>query len=137
MAMSNVSSPSLPLAPSKPGMLSMLSAHVRDLLTRICTPFAREYRQWPWTQMGTITVVCIGSYSLYRWLPGPYRRYFMSSTRNFSCRYNRALHDEKEKLFSELKNIRPREDGKKLQVIEIGAAHGANLAYYPPQRRSY
>lgn len=107
---------------------------MRNLISATFAPFSREYRQWPWSQIGTIIVVCFGSYSLYRWLPEPYRRYYMSSTRNFSRRYNQALHHRKQQLFDELKNVQTKEVGKRLQVIEIGAAHGANMIYYPPNR---
>ena len=108
---------------------------IRNLVSNTFAPFQKEYRHWPWSQIGTIVVVCIGSYTLYKYVPGPYRRYYMSSTKNFSVRYNQALHAEKEKLFSELNNITTREEGRKVQVVEIGAAHGANMAYYPPQRK--
>lgn len=108
---------------------------IRSLISNTFAPFQQEYRRWPWSQIGTIVVVCIGSYAMYKYLPGPYRRYYMWSTRNFSRRYNQALHTEKEKLFSELKNLSIREEGKKVQVVEIGAAHGANMAYYPPRRK--
>jgi hypothetical protein len=107
---------------------------IRNLISNTFKPFQQEYRQWPWTQIGTIVVVFIGSYAMYKYLPGPYRRYYMSSTKNFSQRYNKVLHLEKEKLFSELKNVKTREEGRKIQVVEIGAAHGANMSYYPPNR---
>jgi hypothetical protein len=112
-----------------------LSQSVRSLISNIFAPFQQEYRRWPWSQIGTIVFVCIGSYTLYKYLPGPYRRYYMSSTKNFSCRYNQALHIEKERLFDELKTVTTREEGRKIQVVEIGAAHGANMAYYPPHRK--
>jgi hypothetical protein len=111
---------------------STVAETIRNLISNTFAPFKQEYRQWPWAQIGTIVVVSVGSYTLYRYLPGPYRRYFMSSTKNFSQRYNQALHLEKEKLFDELKNVKTREEGRKIQVVEIGAAHGANMAYYPP-----
>ena len=108
---------------------------IRNLISNIFKPFQQEYRQWPWAQIGTIVIVSIGSYTLYKYLPGPYRRYYMSSTKNFSRRYNEALHLEKEKLFNELKDVKTREEGRKIQVVEIGAAHGANMTYYPAHRK--
>jgi hypothetical protein len=111
---------------------SVVSESVRYLISNAFEPFKRDYRHWPWSQMGTIVVVCIGSYTLYRWLPAPYRRYYMLSTRNFSRQYNDALRFEKEKLFNQLTTLTTREEGRKLQVVEIGAAHGANMAFYPP-----
>ncbi|CAF2754406.1 unnamed protein product [Rotaria sp. Silwood2] len=105
---------------------------IRNFVSNIFVPFQQDYRYWPWRKIGTVIVVCVGSYVLYKYLPGPYRRYYMSSTRNFSLRYNEALHLEKEKLFNELKNVKIREDGRRIQVVEIGAAHGANMPYYPP-----
>ena len=107
---------------------------VRSLISNTFAPFQQEYRHWPWSQIGTIVAVSIGSYTIYKYLPGPYRRYYMSSTKNFSRQYNQALHAEKETLFNELKNVARREE-RKIQVVEIGAAHGANMAYYPPQSR--
>lgn len=104
---------------------------VRNLISNTFAPFQREYRHWPWSQIGTVVVVCIGSYTIYKYLPGAYRRYYMSSTKNFSQRYNQALNLEKKTLFDELNNITTREEGRKIQVVEIGAAHGANMAYYP------
>ena len=111
---------------------SSLSESVRNLISNTFAPFQQEYRHWPWSQIGSLVVVCIGSYTLYRYLPGPYRRYYMSSTKNFSHRYNEALHAEKKTLFNELSNVTTREEGRKIQVVEIGAAHGANMTYYPP-----
>lgn len=108
---------------------------VRNLISNTFAPFQREYRHWPWSQIGTVVVVCIGSYTIYKYLPGTYRRYYMSSTKNFSQRYNQALHVEKKTLFDELNNITTREEGRKIQVVEIGAAHGANMAYYPHHRK--
>ncbi|CAF0791523.1 unnamed protein product [Rotaria sp. Silwood1] len=111
---------------------STLLGTIRNFVSNIIAPFQQEYRYWPWTKIGTVIVVCVGSYTLYKYLPGPYRRYYMSSTKNFSLRYNKALHLEKEKLFDELKYVKIREEGRRLQVVEIGAAHGANMQYYPP-----
>jgi hypothetical protein len=132
MSTTNIHSFSQPLVVEKP---LTLAESIRSLISNAFAPFQKEYRHWPWSQIGTIVVVCIGSYTLYKYLPGPYRRYYMSSTKNFSDRYNQALHVRKETLFSELKNISTREDGRKIQVVEIGAAHGANMAYYPPHRK--
>jgi len=132
MSTTNIHSFSQPLVVEKP---LTLAESIRSLISNSFAPFQKEYRYWPWSQIGTIVVVCIGSYTLYKYLPGPYRRYYMSSTKNFSDRYNQALHVRKETLFSELKNISTREDGRKIQVVEIGAAHGANMAYYPPHRK--
>jgi hypothetical protein len=115
---------------------SSISETIRNLISNAFAPFQKEYRRWPWSQIGTIVIVCIGSYALYKYLPGPYRRYYMSSTKNFSQRYNEALHLEKEALFNELKNVKTREEGRKIQVVEIGAAHGANMAYYPPHGKN-
>lgn len=115
---------------------SSLSESVRGLISNALAPFQQEYRHWPWSQIGTVVVVCIGSYTLYKYLPGPYRRYYMSSTKNFSQRYNEALNSEKRTLFDELNHISTREEGRKIQVVEIGAAHGANMAYYPPHGKS-
>ena len=112
-----------------------LAQSARSLISNTFSPFQQEYRHWPWSQIGTIVVVCVGSYAMYKYLPGPYRRYYMWSTKNFSRQYNQALHAEKEALFNELKNMSIREEGKKVQVVEIGAAHGANMAYYPPRRK--
>lgn len=109
-----------------------ISDTIRNLLDNLFAPFKRDYRQWPWGYIGTIVVVCVGSYTFYRYIPGPYRRYYMSSTRNFSRRYNQALDVEKKKLFNELTNVPIQEPGKRLHVVEIGAAHGANMPYYPP-----
>jgi hypothetical protein len=126
------SSPSLSLTSSTNS--NGFSETIRDLISDIIAPFKQDYRHWPWAQIGTIAVVCIGSYSLYRCLPAPYRRYYMFSTRDFARRYNEAMHTEKERLFSELKSVRTRDEGRKIQVVEIGAAHGANMAYYPHHR---
>ena len=114
---------------------SSLSESIRSLISNAFAPFQQEYRHWPWTQIGTIVIVSIGSYTLYKYLPGPYRRHYMSSTKNFSVRYNQAMDARKETLFNELKNLETREEGRKIQVLEIGAAHGANMAYYPPHRK--
>jgi hypothetical protein len=132
MTTTNIHSFSQPILVDKP---LTLSETIRNVISNTFAPFQQEYRHWPWSQIGTIVVVCIGSYTIYKYLPGPYRRYYMSSTKNFSQRYNQALHLEKEKLFNELKNITAREEGRKIQVVEIGAAHGANMAYYPPNRK--
>lgn len=132
MTTSNISSFSHPLIVDKP---LTFPETIRNLISNTFAPFQREYRQWPWSQIGTIVVVCIGSYTLYKYIPGPYRRYYMSSTKNFSERYNEALRLEKEILFNELNNVKTKEEGKKLQVVEIGAAHGANMAFYPPHRK--
>ncbi|CAF1369983.1 unnamed protein product, partial [Adineta ricciae] len=129
MAGGTVHSFSQPLVVENP---SSMTGSIRNLLSNTLAPFQQEYRHWPWTQIGTIVVVCIGSYTVYRYLPGAYRRYYMSSTRNFSQRYNDALRSEKEKLFNELRHVKTREEGRKIQVVEIGAAHGANMAFYPP-----
>ncbi|CAF0860908.1 unnamed protein product [Adineta steineri] len=132
MSTTNIYSFSQPIIVEKPSS-SSLSETIRNLISNAFAPFQQEYRRWPWSQIGTIVVVCIGSYTVYKYLPGPYRRYYMSSTKNFSSQYNKALHVEKETLFNELKNVKAREEGKtKIQVVEIGAAHGANMAYYPP-----
>lgn len=131
MAISNIPLVSKPLEIEQP---STISNTIRNLIFDLFAPFQQEYRYWPWFKIGTVIVVCVGSYSLYKYLPGPYRRYYMSSTKNFSSRYNQAVHLEKEKLFNELKNVKTREDGRKLQVVEIGAGHGANMSYYPPHR---
>jgi len=133
MSTTSIHSFSQPLIIEKP---SSISATIRDLISSAFAPFQKEYRHWPWSHIGTIVVVCIGSYAAYKYLPGPYRRYYMSSTKNFSRRYNEALHLEKEKLFNELKNVKTREEGRKIQVVEIGAAHGANMAYYPPNGKN-
>ena len=135
MSATSIHSFSQPLLTEYPSKSSVLSESIRNLLSNAFAPFKQEYRHWPWSQIGTIVVVCIGSYTLYKYLPGPYRRYYMSSTKNFSRRYNEALHAEKTKLFSELKELKTRDEGRKLQVVEIGAAHGANMAYYPPHSR--
>jgi hypothetical protein len=132
MTTTNIHSFYQPILVDKP---LTFSETIRNLISNTFAPFQQEYRHWPWSQIGTIVVVCIGSYTLYKYLPGPYRRYYMSSTRNFSLRYNQALGSEKETLFNELKNITTREEGRKIQVVEIGAAHGANMAYYPPNRK--
>lgn len=118
-----------------PSSSETISETIRSLIDNLFTPFKRDYRQWPWGYIGTIVVVCIGSYTFYRYIPGPYRRYYMSSTRNFSRRYNQALDIEKKKLFTELMNLQTREHGKRLHVVEIGAAHGANMSYYPQNRK--
>ena len=133
MSTSNIYSFSQPIIVDKP---LTLSETIRNLISNIFKPFQQEYRDWPWSQIGTIVVVCIGSYTAYKYLPGPYRRYYMSSTKNFSRRYNEVLHLEKEKLFNELKNVKTREEGRKIQVVEIGAAHGANMTYYPSNRNT-
>jgi hypothetical protein len=132
MSTSNIYSFSQPIIVDKP---LTLSETIRHFISNTFAPFQQEYRHWPWSHIGTIVVASIGSYALYKYLPGPYRRYYMSSTKNFSQRYNQALHLEKETLFNELKNITTREEGRKIQVVEIGAAHGANMAYYPPHRK--
>jgi len=132
MSTSNIYSFSQPIIVDEP---LTVSETIRYFISNTFAPFQREYRHWPWSHIGTIVVVSIGSYALYKYLPGPYRRYYMSSTRNFSQRYNQALNLEKEKLFNELKNITTREEEGKIQVVEIGAAHGANMAYYPPNRK--
>ncbi|CAF0778607.1 unnamed protein product [Rotaria sordida] len=105
---------------------------IRNFVSNIFVPFQQDYRYWPWIKIGTVIIVCIGSYTLYKYLPGSYRHHYMSSTKNFSLRYNEALHLEKEKLFNELKNVKMRETERRIQVLEIGAAHGANMPYYPP-----
>ncbi|UJR15933.1 hypothetical protein I4U23_002853 [Adineta vaga] len=129
MSAENLHSFSRPLLVEKS---SSMTDSIRNLISNTFAPFQQEYRHWPWSQIGTIVVVCIGSYAVYKYLPGPYRRYYMSSTKNFSQRYNKVLHSEKETLFNELKNVKTREEGRKIQVVEIGAAHGANMAFYPP-----
>lgn len=116
-------------------MSSTVSDTIRNLVAYLFAPFKHDYRQWPWGYMGTIIVVCIGSYTFYRYIPEPYRRYYMSSTRNFSRRYNQALDAEKKKLFNELRTVSIREPANRLHVVEIGAAHGANMSYYPPNRK--
>lgn len=116
-------------------MTSTISDTIRNLVAYLFAPFKHEYRQWPWGYMGTIIVVCIGSYTFYRYIPEPYRRYYMSSTSNFSRRYNQALDAEKKKLFNELRTVSIREPANRLHVVEIGAAHGANMSYYPPNRK--
>ena len=133
MSSTNIHSFSQPLIIEKP---STFAETIRSFIWNIFAPFQKEYRSWPWSHIGTIVVVCIGSYTLYRYVPGPYRRYYMSSTKNFSLRYNKALHLEKQKLFNELMELKTREEGRKVQVVEIGAAHGANMAYYPHNRKT-
>lgn len=114
---------------------STLLDSIRNLVSITIAPFQQDYRYWPWKTIGTVAVVCIGSYSLYKYLPGRYRRYYISSTKKFSYRYNKVLDLEKKALFNELKNVKTREEGRKLQVLEIGAGTGANMPYYPPQRK--
>ena len=135
MSAAGLHSFSQPLIVETPSTSAAFSESMRYLISNAFEPFKREYRQWPWSQIGTVAVACVGSYALYRYLPGPYRRYYMSSTRTFSRRYNEALHSEKRKLFDELKKLETRDDGRKLQVVEIGAAHGANMTFYPPHRK--
>lgn len=107
---------------------------IRNLLSNIFAPFQKDYRHWPWSQIGTIVIACAGSYVIYKYGPDTYRRYYMSSTRNFSVLYNQALHAEKERLFHQLLEVPTREEGRKIQVVEIGAAHGANMKFYPANR---
>lgn len=109
---------------------------IRNLISNTFAPFQKEYRHWPWSQIGTVVIACVGSYVVYKYVPGTYRRYYMSSTKHFSDRYNKALDEEKERLFDELNRITTREEGRKTQVVEIGAAHGANMKYYPAHRKT-
>ena len=125
------------LIDTRPSSSAAISGTIRNLLDNLFAPFKKDYRQWPWGYIGTIVVVCVGSYTFYRYIPGPYRRYYMTSTRNFSRRYNQSLDVEKKKLFSELTNVPIQEPGKRLHVVEIGAAHGANMSYYPANRKRH
>jgi hypothetical protein len=112
MSSKNIHSFSQPLVIGKPS--TSLVETIRNLLSNVFAPFQKEYRHWPWSQIGTLVVMCIGSYTIYKYVPGPYRRYYMSSTKNFSTPYNQALHLEKEKLFHVLKDLKTREEGRKL-----------------------